>query len=122
MESRCQVPDKNSLGKRIEKYRENLQMSQRDLAKRIGKTGSYISLLESGAKEPSLKTLYKLANILGLPVWTFFTEDIGGIPAEWQSAFENAGLQRLISIAAKLTEVDVNLLISIAERFPEKVE
>ena len=97
-------------------------MSLRDLAKRIGKTGSYISLLESGAKEPSLGTLYKMAFVLGFPIWTFFTEDMGGIPVEWQSALENPAIQRLISIAAKLTEVDIKLVTNIAERLSEKVE
>jgi len=48
--------------------RVKAQVSQQELAKRMGTSQSTIARLESGAALPSLKTLYRLADALGLTV------------------------------------------------------
>src|SRR5882762_6483859 len=40
---------------------------QRELAKRISIDSSLVSMLESGKRRPSLKTLEKIASALGIP-------------------------------------------------------
>jgi transcriptional regulator with XRE-family HTH domain len=41
-------------------------LSQKELAARLGTTQSAIARLESGTRLPSVETLYKLAQVLGL--------------------------------------------------------
>jgi transcriptional regulator with XRE-family HTH domain len=50
----------------VAELREQQGMSQADLAERIGVADSYISLLESGTREPSAATALKIANTLGV--------------------------------------------------------
>ena len=57
------------LGKIIKAQRQSKGISQRTLAKRIGVTGAYITMLETGQrKNPSLAILRRIAKILGVPV------------------------------------------------------
>lgn len=45
----------------IREFREKLGLSQRELGRRINKTGQLISLIEQGKNNPSIDTLNKLA-------------------------------------------------------------
>ncbi len=50
-----------SFGKRVRKLRRALDMSQEELANKIGTSRSYISALEHGEYEPKLETMKKIA-------------------------------------------------------------
>ncbi|MDO8475044.1 MAG: helix-turn-helix transcriptional regulator [Candidatus Rokubacteria bacterium] len=53
----------------IKKLRMEKGLSQKALAKRIGVTDAYITMLETGVrKNPSLAVLRRLAKALGVPV------------------------------------------------------
>ncbi|MBE6057654.1 helix-turn-helix transcriptional regulator [Clostridium cochlearium] len=57
------------LGENIKKAREKLHISQRELGRRIGKTGQYISYLENNkSSNPSLEVLNEIAENLGVTV------------------------------------------------------
>jgi transcriptional regulator with XRE-family HTH domain len=56
------------LGAQIRKIREELGLSQEQLAGRVGTAQSTISQLEQGERNPSYKTLRSLANALGVSV------------------------------------------------------
>ncbi|RXI49113.1 hypothetical protein DP130_06800 [Clostridium tetani] len=57
------------LGDNIKKAREKLHISQRELGRRIGKTGQYISYLENNkSSNPSLEVLNEIAENLGVTV------------------------------------------------------
>jgi transcriptional regulator with XRE-family HTH domain len=53
------------LGARVAKRRNQLNMSQKQVAELLDCNESYISKLENGNANPSLKTLYRLAQGLG---------------------------------------------------------
>jgi transcriptional regulator with XRE-family HTH domain len=114
------VSEESRLGKRIEQYRMKAKLSQRALAKQIGKASSYISLIESGSKIPSLGAAYRIADVLHIPLWSLFTEDMEGIPSEWRRLMENPSAQRLISTIAHLGEGDIDLLAELAARLLKK--
>lgn len=63
---------KPTLGEQILFYRTKAQKTQLELAHAIGYTGpeagSYISRLESGAQQPRLVTVQKIAKALGVSV------------------------------------------------------
>jgi transcriptional regulator with XRE-family HTH domain len=65
----------NNLGRNTKKYRLHKGLTQQMLAFRAGVTRGYISLLESGKKEPTISTLYKIADVLGVEVSKFFEGD-----------------------------------------------
>lgn len=51
----------NSFGKRVRKMRRYLDLSQEELANKIGTSRSHISALEHGEYEPKLETMKKIA-------------------------------------------------------------
>ena len=57
-----------SIGKRIRKGRQILEMTQQELAEVIGVTPQHISLIEQGNGAPSLSILAKLAEELGVTI------------------------------------------------------
>lgn len=60
------------LGCRISDFRRLNGFTQKDFSARVGVSPGFISKLECGLKSPTLETLFKIANILGVPVgWLF---------------------------------------------------
>lgn len=64
------------LGFRIREFREALNMTQDDLAKKSGVSRGTISAMENGGKETTTKTLVKIARALGTSVDSIFFEDV----------------------------------------------
>jgi transcriptional regulator with XRE-family HTH domain len=63
------------LAKRIVTLRTAKGWSQEILAERASIQRSYVADLERGSRNPSVRTLVKLANGLGVPVQSLFTSD-----------------------------------------------
>lgn len=62
------------LGISVRNWRTRLKMPQDDLARRAGFHRSYISDIERGSRNVSLKSLEKLAEALGISVLTLFAD------------------------------------------------
>lgn len=54
-----------SLGQRIKKLRKSKKMTQVELAVTVRLSPSYISSIEQGIRQPSLKSLSKIAKAVG---------------------------------------------------------
>ncbi|RMG91795.1 MAG: helix-turn-helix domain-containing protein [Zetaproteobacteria bacterium] len=63
-----------AIGERIKRLREQQGLSQRALAEASGISAAALSQLESGQTSPSVATLEKLADGLGIAVAAFFLE------------------------------------------------
>ncbi|MBF0126137.1 MAG: helix-turn-helix domain-containing protein [Magnetococcales bacterium] len=59
---------------RIQQFRQQRGLSQRGLAEKAGISAAGLSQIESGQTSPSVATLEKLADALGAPMASFFTE------------------------------------------------
>jgi transcriptional regulator with XRE-family HTH domain len=57
-----------SFGQRIRLKREALKLTQEQLAKASGLTSQYISIIEQDKRSPSLSSLAKLADELGVSI------------------------------------------------------
>lgn len=55
-------------GQIIEEARKKVNMTQAELAEKIGTNKSYISRVETGKTEPKVSTFYRIASALGLNV------------------------------------------------------
>lgn len=55
-----------NFGKRLREARLKKKMSQGDIAKKLGVHRSYISGLEHGKRNPSLLTINKMADAIGV--------------------------------------------------------
>ena len=63
------------IGKLIKTLREKAELTQEQLAKKAGVSHSYISLLETGRRMPTIKTADKLAAALGVRLIDLFEEE-----------------------------------------------
>jgi len=58
-------------GSRIKQLRKQKGFSQKALAQGIGISNTYLSDIEIGRTDPSLKVLIKIAEVLGVEINTF---------------------------------------------------
>lgn len=62
-----------NVGERLHELRTKHEMSMRILAMKSGLSIQTLSMIEKGASSPSISTLYKLADALGVPITYFFS-------------------------------------------------
>ena len=75
--------DGYSFGGKLKKARQSQNMTLDEIAKKVGLSKSYLSLVENGVKEPSQETIRKLAKALG------------GNEEEWAFSKEIPKLQKI---------------------------
>lgn len=63
------------VGEKVKYYREQKKISQRELGRRIGKSGQFISLIENGGSSPSIETLKSIADALDTSARNFIPDD-----------------------------------------------
>lgn len=68
------MADTNKLGKRVKKYREELGLTQEELATNSGLEVGYIADLEEGLVYPPVGSIIKLSRALGQRVGTFMDD------------------------------------------------
>lgn len=61
-----------NIGDRLRELREARNISMRSLATRSGLSANALSMIERGKASPSVSTLYKLADALGISITSFF--------------------------------------------------
>src|SRR5512142_2845663 len=64
-----------NVGVRLRELREANGASMRTLASRSGLSANALSMIERGKASPSVSTLYKLADALGVPITEFFAPE-----------------------------------------------
>ena len=65
-----------NLGNHVRLTRRSRDLSQRELARRVGVSNGTISQIESGNSDPSFSLLMKILDGLGVSITDFFDEDI----------------------------------------------
>src|SRR5574339_988358 len=61
-----------NIGERLRELREARNISMRTLATKSGLSANALSMIERGRASPSVSTLYKLADALGVSITSFF--------------------------------------------------
>lgn len=65
---------KTKIGSNIKTIRVLKNIKQKDLARELGITPNYLSMIENNSKKPSLTLMEKLAQVLEIPLVTLFSE------------------------------------------------
>lgn len=60
------------LGERIRRFRRDRSLTQMDLARQVGVTNGQISTIERGLSAPSIGTLKRISEAMGVPMVQFF--------------------------------------------------
>jgi len=64
-----------NIGERLRELREARNISMRALATRSGLSANALSMIERGKASPSVSTLYKISDALGVSITSFFGSD-----------------------------------------------
>lgn len=60
------------LGKKIQKRRKELGLTQEDVGYKVGISRAYMGYIEQGRNAPSLEVLEKISKVLKSPIRDFF--------------------------------------------------
>ncbi|MGH2449271.1 MAG: cupin domain-containing protein [Chloroflexota bacterium] len=71
----------NSIGERVRSLRSSKSLGVRELARKVGITPSMLSQIERGMVRPSVGTLFRLADGLGITTDAFFRDDEPSFPS-----------------------------------------
>jgi len=77
------------IGKNIKSYRTKLQLTQEEVAKFLGFSREYVSLLESGEREIDLKKLELLADLFGVELINLLEENNELVSADLVFAYRS---------------------------------
>lgn len=103
----------SDIGPRLKSLRELRRLTLKELGDRVGCTGAHISQIENGHTSPSIATLKKIAESLGVNIVDFFNEGPASEPvvtgeADRKDVFLrnwNAKIQQLVkSTAGKMMQ------------------
>jgi transcriptional regulator with XRE-family HTH domain len=89
-----------NIGERLRELREARNISMRALATRSGLSANALSMIERGRASPSVSTLYKLADALGVSITSFF----GSNSEKKQVVFLQADERTRVSFARGIFE------------------
>lgn len=107
------------IGKRIREYRNAKGISQEELSLRSNMNTSHLGQIERGEKSPTLDTIEKLVNSLGI---TF--EDLFSLKLV-SSSNEEPSIERIISYLRIMTSAeqnDVLKLVKMLNRWKNKLD
>jgi transcriptional regulator with XRE-family HTH domain len=80
------------VGSRLRELRQERDMSMRALARASGLSTNALSMIERGRTSPSVSTLYKISDALGVPITAFFRLE----PPKQEVVFRKASERRRV--------------------------
>jgi transcriptional regulator with XRE-family HTH domain len=114
------------IGRRLKELRESRNLSQGDIGVRSGLLRCYTSRVENGHTVPSVDTIAKYANALGIPLFAFFPNEKNVRRVEppfpskdpaWgatpRQRFQN---HKIITALTKMNEGDRQLVLALVQR------
>lgn len=99
------------LGRRIAYFRKLRDMTQAELAEKVGLSNNFIALIESGRRAPSFETLERLLEVLNVSVSQVFNfNEI----KEYDSVEEIR--ERLNTYISEMKPEDLTVLMDLADK------
>ncbi|MCS7202576.1 MAG: helix-turn-helix transcriptional regulator [Dictyoglomus sp.] len=100
-----------NIGDKIRKIRKQKNLTLEELSKKTGLSLSYISLIERGLKNPSLKALEKIAECLDISPSIFFREE---------DIDEKESIEVFLRANTNLDEEERKMIIQLIESLEKK--
>lgn len=97
------------IGNNIKKIRKERELSQIDLADKVGISRTYMSDIERGAKNASMKTIVNIANVLDV--------DISKIMGDTTTVGKKEHIESLQNQLVQLPEKKYRFIIDLLENF-----
>lgn len=97
------------LGKRIKEIRKRKNFTQEELAWKVGVSPNFIGLIERGEKRPSIETLFKIIDALGISISTFFDD------FKYQIEEEDVLIKKISSYLKEGTEKEKKIIYQIVK-------
>lgn len=88
------------VGSRLRQLRQERDMSMRALARSSGLSTNALSMIERGRTSPSVSTLYKISDALGVPITAFFRLE----PPRQEIVFRQADQRRRVPFSRGIWE------------------
>ena len=79
-----------NIGKLLKEYRAQRGLSQKKLSHHTGISQSFISSIESNKQSPTITTLERICEVLGLTIAEFFSKTNNAIPDSLIPLLDNA--------------------------------
>jgi len=77
------------IGKRLKKHRNQLGLSQKKLSTHTGISQSFISSIESNKQSPTINTLERICEVLGITIAEFFSKPNNTVPDSFKPLLDN---------------------------------
>src|SRR4051794_4020568 len=97
---------RSELGRRVRELREQRGLSMRALAAEVGVTSGFVSQIENGQVAPSLTTLYRLTDALGVGMSELFDAVPRPERARLLRAAERAVIEAIPGIRDEVLSLD----------------
>ena len=81
------------IGRTIKVLRTALGIKQRELARRLGISANYLSMIEAGKREPTLKLLRAIGSTMQVPVSVLLVE--GTVPSDNTPSEQSSSYQEI---------------------------
>ncbi|GAV24440.1 transcriptional regulator [Carboxydothermus islandicus] len=113
----------HSLGYKLKKLREDMGLTQAELASQAGVSPGLIGQIEQGKVQPSLKTIEKLAEVLGTTPCYFILEQsspeqmLNLMSPELRELLLNPNVQSLLSSICTLNEKELQFILNFIQLF-----
>jgi len=98
-----------TIGERLRFFREQVGISGKYLAEQAGLVPSQIYKIESNTTKPSLDSLERICDVLGITMGEFFADD--------QAPELSPDIRRLVDLANRLTPKQREILLAAAEEW-----
>ncbi|HIT24008.1 MAG TPA: helix-turn-helix transcriptional regulator [Candidatus Faecimonas intestinavium] len=106
----------SKIGLRIAEARVKHDLTQEELAEKIGKTSQFISNIETGKRKPSLSTLLNIAKVLNLSLdYLIYDNDIE------EKIRDDIYMKQIYKQLESLDDEKRNKLLDIVEYISKKI-
>jgi transcriptional regulator with XRE-family HTH domain len=79
-----------NIGKLLKDYRNRMGLSQKKLSHHTGISQSFISSIESNKQSPTITTLERICEVLGVTIAEFFSKSDNAVPDSLRPLLDNA--------------------------------
>ena len=97
--------EQHTLGQRIRRERQNLHLTQEQLAEKLNVSSTYIGFVERGERNLTLNKLSLLADILGVSIDYLLSDDTGSSPSSNE--------KQMLSLFASASTEDQELILDL---------